>query len=358
MSKSVALIEFSPSHSECLYAQLLFLNKAGYTIHLIIPHGLRNEVETFGTVEHLFYIDPGRDFQGRWKSVFAVRQYLMENKITTAVFNTAEGNHVRDFCLTAPFGLNLAGTIHHTYKWRKSFTQKIISLRVHKYFVLNDYLLAGIPKRARFTAESYYPIFFPPVFNHTIKKPKGEIWVGIPGVVEFRRRDYRTFLEQLSKTKPDSALRFILLGKSAPSSSDGKQLRTMVQKANLARQFYFFNDFIANEIYFGYLRQCDVILPLIHPHTSLYDIYSRWQVSGAYNLSFGFGIPMLMHKSFEHISDFQISSYFYEIETLVETMNSLASNTHLLSAKASAIRSNPKFSIEYQSDKYIRFLNA
>ncbi|MDP1675346.1 MAG: hypothetical protein Q8L88_00660 [Bacteroidota bacterium] len=355
-AKSIALIEFSSSHSECLYTQLLFLKNAGYTVHLIIPEDLRAEVDGFNNVDSIKYIDPGHGFRGRWSCVFDVRNYLVSNGIRKVLFNTAEGNHVRDFCISAPFQIEFGGTIHHVNKLYKSFTQKLISLRVRKYFVLNDYLLERVSHHQRLSVGSYYPIFFPQNNNHYEQKPEGEIWIGIPGIVEFRRRDYKGLLEQLARCKPDAKLKFIVLGKCALSNGDGAEVRTIVRDLNLESQFQFFSDFIPRDTYLSYVRQCDFLLPLIHPSTSLYDIYGRWQISGAYNLGFGFAKPMLVHRALEHISDFRSTCYFYEIDEMVELMNTLAANPELILSKVSDIQRTEKFSFEYQCKQYIQFL--
>ncbi len=356
--KSIALVEFATSHTECLYSQMLFLKEAGYALHLIVPEGLRGQVAELGLYDFLKCIDPGNDFRSHWGCVFDVRRYLLAQGIRHVLLNTAEGNHARDLCLSAPRRIAFAGTLHHINKLRRSFTQELISLRVHKYFVLNDYLLDGIPRSRRRAVSSYYPMYFPPYEHDGVKKPEGELWVGIPGTVEFRRRDYRGFLDQLARHRLDPRVRFIILGKCDVQADDGVEVRATVRRLGLERQFVFFDDFIPPRAYFSSIVQCSCLLPLIHPNTTLFETYRSFQVSGTYNLAFAYAKPMLVHRSLDAVSDFQATSCFYEMEGMIDLVNSFARNEEILATKGNAIREMGKFAFEFQSRRFIQFLES
>jgi len=354
--KSIALVELGDSHVVCIYPQILFLHQAGYTIHLLTSERLRKQVERFDMVNSFAFFHPGDDFRTHWNCVLDVRKYLVAHRIRTVLFNTAEGNHVRDLCLVAPLGLRFVGILHHTYKLGRSFTQWLISFRVKRYFVLNDYLLDHLPHSTRLRFASYYPIFFPPFERVSLEKKHTEFWVGIPGEVEFRRRDYKGLLASLVRQPAASTMKFLLLGTSRVGSGDGEQFKILVKEAGLESQFVFFEDFLDNNLFYSYIDKCDVVLPLIHPTNSLYSIYQRHQTSGTYIIAFGFAKPMLMHDSFKGVEDFTVSSFFYDDESLVATLNRLASDRSCLEEKRKEIQSQGRFQFEEQCRRFLGFV--
>ncbi len=353
---TAALIEFSHSHYECLYSQLQFLSKSGYAVHVIVPNEARDEAKGLEGAAAIEYIDIGTGTRGRWNCISSVKRYLQRHDIRAVLLNTAEGNYVRDFCLIVPRSVRCAGTIHHTNKLHKSFTQKVISRYVHKYFVLNDYLLSGIPSRYRERVRSYYPIFFPPAPPSDIQKPDGEFWIAVPGIVEFRRRDYRTLFSQLRRRRPGHRIKFFLLGPCSAESGDGAEVRSIVRAEGWENDVVLFSGFVERELFAAYLQRCDLILPLIHPETALYDNYGTWQISGAYNLSFGYGIPMLVHRAMSGIEDFHTAGFFYTTDTMMDVLNDLAGDRAAIAAKGNEIRSAQKFLFETQRERFIRFL--
>lgn len=356
MNSDIALVEFSTGHAECLYSQILFLERAGYGVHVIVPEALRCQLPFLDRVKQVVGIEPGNDFRSHWRCVFHVVRYLQAHGIRRVVFNTAEGNHVRDFCLIAPAGMALSGNLHHVEKLNDSFTQWLISLRVRKYVVLNDYLLEAVSPAQRGRVASCYLVFFPPHEDPAVQRPANEFWVGIPGTVEFRRRDYAGLLDQLARHRLHPSIRFIVLGDSGLSKPDAREVRTRVRDLGVADQFHFFDAFIPQQAYLRYVQQCSCLLPLIHPASPLYEIYRKHQISGAFNLAIGFAKPMLMHTALETIPDFQQSSLFYEVEELIDLLNRVADDESILQEKRRRILSMEKFSFDVQCDRFIRFL--
>lgn len=356
--KSVALIELGSGHTECVFSQILFLQKAGYVVHLICSERLRNQVEGFAHVHRCVFLHHGDTFAGHWKCVLTIRRYLHAHRIRTVIFNTGSGNHTRDISLTAPRGTTMAGLVHHTHKLKGSFTQWLIALRVKKNFVLNDYLLDSVPAKRTKKFESTYLIFREPVNDaQSVRKASSEMWVGIPGEVDFRRRAYNELVDELVGRLLPPSVRFVLLGKCA-RHGDGLAFRELIRDRGIVQQFILFDDFLSTDMFVGYLKQCNVLLPLIHPSTHFFNHYKKHQVSGTYNLSFGFGIPLLLHESLKGPEDFASSAFFYKIHDLCPLLERLITHRHELDVKRSLILSNPKFSFERQAEKYVGFLEA
>jgi hypothetical protein len=357
--KNAAVIELSGGHVECIYSQLLFLRQGGYTIHLICSEQLREQVSAFEPVDHFAFYSPGEHFVDHWKCVLAIRRYLIAHRITTLIFNTGGGNHTRDLCIATPPGVTLAGIVHHTHKLTGSFTQFLISMRMKKGFVLNDYLLDGIPTERRRQFASTYLLFREPVEEKRVKKNPNELWIAIPGEVDFRRRDYEGLVRELKSCGPiHGSLRFIVLGACNPEQRDGRALRALIQQSGLERHVVLFDGFVQQDAFFGYVRQCDALLPLIHPVTDFFGFYKSHQISGTYNLAFGFAKPLLIHEALRGPEDFDCSALFYTDTTLVPLLNRLAGEPEECAALATRIRSHPKFSFAHQSDNYLRFLGG
>lgn len=357
--KNAAVIELSGGHVECIYSQLLFLQHGGYTIHLVCSEELRAQVCAFKPVDHFAFFSPGEHFVAHWKCVLAIRRYLIAHRITSVIFNTGGGNHTRDICIATPPGVTLAGIVHHTHKLTGSFTQFLISLRMKKGFVLNDYLLDGIPAMRRRRFASTYLLFREPVEEERLIKNPNELWIAIPGEVDFRRRDYEGLIRELKSGDPlSSSLRFIVLGSCNRDHGDGRALQELLMGSGLEQNFILFDSFVERATFFGYVRQCDAFLPLIHPVTDFFGFYKNHQISGTYNLAFGFAKPLLMHEALRGPDDFEVSAFFYTEATLVPLLNRLAAQPEECAALAARIRSHPKFSLAHQCDHYLRFLGG
>ena len=353
----VALIELGNSHDECIYSQILFLNKADYTVHLLLSEGLKTQAANFPTAAVVHYFSlPAKGIQA-WSELFKIKQYLKKHAITHVVLNTATGNTIRNFILLNLFtSIPFAGTVHHTGKLNKSFTQRLISLKVKKYFVLNDYLLDSIKKQHPLRIASYYPIFFPAFEPVAITKATSEFWICIPGQLEFKRRDYKSLFSQLQKHKLPIGFKFILLGRCNHKYGNGEEVKLMIKEQQLEDHFIVFDQFIDNALFHAYLKLSDVVLPLIHEGSEGFKSYATAQISGAFNLAFAYQKPMLMHQYFNFITDFQVSSFFYSPADLVALCLQLYANPSLCTDKAAAIAGYYKFSFVVQQQKYLQLL--
>ncbi|MDQ7816919.1 MAG: hypothetical protein RDU14_07810 [Melioribacteraceae bacterium] len=349
----IAIIEFDNSHDELIYSQVKFLNAFNISPHLIINHNIEKRLGFLKGLSQFKTFTPSKDFLRRIKIIRDIFQYIRMNKITKIILNSAHGILVRDFCLMAPRDIEIIGVLHYVDKLTNSFTQKLISSRVKKYFVLNDYLLHLIKSARQKEFRSFYPIYFNSFNKIQTDKTNEEIWITIPGPIEFLKRDYPGLFDNIKTLS--TKIKFIFLGRA--DTEDGKLLKSILVERGLINHSIFFDGFIDWDTFLSYMSDSDIIMPLIHPSNPRFEDYQSKHISGSFNLSFGLGIPMLIHKSFSDKSDFQISSVFYSLYELQDILNDFpADRTKLLDIKRN-ILSYPKFSFEYQSQNYIDFLN-
>lgn len=362
MSKpQAALVEFYDSHEVNLYSQLCFLRDGGYEVTLIVSEKHRDTVAAFGGgFEVEFVRVTALRGRAQWKELWRIRGLLLRRGISTVVFNTAHSNPVRNFCLFPfPTTLRFFGTLHGVNKLQGSFTQKLISRRIPNYFLLSDYMLEKAMKMPRkgLRFEVFYPIFHPPYGAVTLPpKPDGQLWIAIPGSVEYKRRDYVALVDAFGglPSKPD--VRFLLLGNARHRDSNGPELKKRVETAGIADHFLFFDSYVPNATLHAFMGVCDAVMPLIHPVNADMEKYLENQISGAFHLAFAYRKPLLMHDYFCRYQDFQETALFYalpEFPAFLESMQERISSFH------SDLRyANPKWRMAYQSERYNRFLKG
>lgn len=349
----IVLLETGSSHHECLYSQVLFLRDR-YRIHLLCSEAIHAHVKAFDGVER-FHFFPRVD---KGISLKAVKAYLLQNQVKKVIINTATGKDICRLTLMLLFsGIEVIGVLHNTQKLTKSTTQKLINLKIHKYFVLSDYLLAQLPSLKRSKVTSFLPIFFPEIKSSALEKPEGDFWVTIPGGVELKRRNYLGMLEELALTAPKNNVRFIILGKAGDTCEDVRLFKSRLEAIGLRERFVFFDDYLDNGTFYAYLNHSDLILPLIDESTQgrRYN-YTRHQASGTFGLAIGFAKPMLIEPFFAQFEDFQACSFFYQKGQLVGRINELAANRDLLAAKEREIGEYPKFKFDHQRQNYLNFI--
>lgn len=353
-----ALIEFYPSHDECLYSQIRFLKAGGYTVHLICDAKLQSRTQDLDLVDDFLYLPFGAGEWADFRQLLKIRRYLMDQKIQVAVLNTARGSRIRNLLLLPSRRTQFIGIGHIANKIFSGFTSRLIRSKVKKYFVLNDYILPQLPRRQGIRVSSMYPIFFPPFKHIALNKPADEFWVCIPGGIEFARKDYNALVEDLLAHSPDPRIRFVLLGKSNLNRQENREFVQRLKARALDQHFIWFEDYVDGDIFFSYLQDSDLILPLIHPQKPRYAEYITYKISGAFNLAFGFQIPMLCERTFSGLEDFDTSSFFYAEGDLIPTLNSLLDRTQEIQMKREAIRNCPKFQFSRQRDNYLRLISA
>lgn len=313
----VALIEFYPFHSELIYSQLLFLYKSNCTPILICnkQNAINYEtIKNFATIKTYDMQKPG--------SLLRIWYFLLNSKINNVVFNTAQGPSVLKFSLLPfPKRIKFSGILHNTNKLNSSFGQRIITRRVKSYLVLASYMKAYFPQKNKISSIHVNCAYAPSFNNCELIKPEKEVWIGVPGSIEYKRRDYDFLLELASDPSFPENIKIILLGNA--SKHEGPSFIKKLTEQGLEQKFIVFNNFVPDSQFQCYMKSFDFLLPLIHPTTPSADAYLKYKASGTFIQSSTYSKPMLCHKMF-NTNLFDYSALFYS--TSAELINSLKSN--------------------------------
>lgn len=351
-----ALIEIGGSHAECLYSQILFLRQGGREPVLFLSEDLRDLTRSYPSDLKIYFFDWNRNRRlDTWRTLWKIRQQIIQNGIREVILNTAQSGLAANFCtLPFPKSLRMAGTLHDLGKLQGSGTQRRIHRRIRHYFVLNDYLLKhpAVSQNPRLHFQSYYPIYFPPS-SMSIPKPPHETWIAVPGKLEYRRRDYGLLIETLAgmpheKTKN---LRFFLLGQGDHPYGDRRDFLYQAERRGLQSLFITWGDRVSEAELHASIQACDWVMPLTSGKSSTGADYLHRQISGAFNLAFGFQKPLIMHQDFAIHEDFQGRSRFYEAPALGSVLESLGAKDPLVPYQ------EEKWSLEFQANHYCRFLD-
>lgn len=325
MKETVAVIEFSNWHSECLYSECLLLKKNKKKVVLIIEKKLepimKNSVSD--VVDELFIVDFKKGFKSL-ASLWKVRKLILERNIKRIFINSAQGGVAWKFFLfNLPTDIQIVGVIHALNKLHESWGQKIISRRINKYVLLNDLLTKYYTDtKIKKPLGVVYPIFFPKVPLPNVHKPQDELWITIPGSVDMKRRDYDIFMNP-SLTELSVRIKFIILGNI--QSKDGLLLKERIHALGLETYFVFFDHFVEQDLFMAYIKASDYIMPLVHPSKRELNKYVTSKISGTFNLSFAFKKPMLCPSDLKGNEDFNDSSLFYNMGAFHPFLNSLLS---------------------------------
>ena len=344
---NVALIEFENSHDECLYTQVAFLSKANHKVFLCCTNTLYERVKHFDGVEQFIC----RDFN-QFK-FFAFRKFAKELhalNIDLVIFNTASGDKVAKFLFFSCFyKFRYAGLIHNVNKLNTSNTQKIISRKIKKYFVLNDYIDVTNDKVA---CSAFYPIFFPPIKIMPIEKPENEIWLCIPGQLEYKRRAYEALFSTIAQYGLPKNIRLLFLGRCMHSEGNGAEAKQTIADLGIDKQCLLFDNFVSLDVFYAYMQASDYIFPLIHPEESETKGYGSYKVSGAFNAAFGFKKILICDEYYARYKDFEDSSIFYDPKKLYEIFEKIA-----LTIDENLFYKNPFWNFETHQQKFLSFLN-
>lgn len=358
-SSKTALIEIGGSHGECLYSQILMMRQGGREPLVILSEELRPMAQRWGENLELHYLSWDRKSRIQtWKTLWKIRKIILDRGVRELVLNTAQSNLARNFCLLPfPGRIGFAGTLHDMGKLRPLGSQWQISQRVRHYFVLNDYLLdhPALQRFPRLQFSSYYPLYFPPVAK-AWEKPPGEIWIAIPGKLEFGRRDYGLLLQAISRLPlPEiSRLRFLILGQSAHAYGDRNRFLEELKRLGGQSLFQTWEGFLPDDLLHAGIQAADWVMPLNPgrgpqgPSPYLYR-----QVSGAFNLAFGFRKPMILHQDYASLEDFRHQNLFYQESSLADLLLKIARGE----LRPILPPWPQKFSLERQSAKYNGFLD-
>lgn len=353
--QQVALLELGGSHSECMYAQIQFLQSRGYGVHIICNAHLWPFFEAVpGLAGHQLHVVE-TSISNHWGIWRRLRAYLKANGIRTVVVNTAENSVVRDLTVLGLPVKTWAGIVHNGRKFNRGFTlRKLILRKIKRCYVLNDTLLQHVLPPAGIKLGCFYPIFFPQLEAVPLEKPAGETWVTIPGSVMPSRRDYESLLAQVAAKGLPAHVKLIFLGKydAAKHPDLASRLQSLPQRSQVVT----FEQPVPEPLFQSYLAQSDVILPLLHPGVNMFEQYIQTRISGAYNLAFAWKIPLLMERSFGAWEDFARHAVLYAVPDLLETLGGLVQSPDQLQARKAAMEADPKFAFAVQCQRYMDLL--
>ena len=351
----IALVEAGDSHDECLYSQIKILKSSQHVyLSLICNDKLRENTEGFDLVDEKIFI-PLRSGLKRWWDIFQLKKKLLKEKYQKIIFNTAQGTLIKKlFFFRLDKKAELIGILHNTSKLENSYSQKIISKRIHKYILLRDHLLQNIKPSVQrnFIIETFYPIYFPDYQELTLDKNKSDIWICIPGQVELQRRDYTALFDSIRKNGIKPGIKFILPGRCEHLHGDGRYVKEEILKLDLKKHFILWDDFIDVRSFHSVIKKSDFILPLIHSQHVAYSLY-RYRISGAFNLAICYKIPLLLEAGsvFSKYEDFKDNSIFYETSTMMQTINTLQK------IERDDLYKHKKWEFSFQREKYLRMID-
>jgi hypothetical protein len=353
MTRIAALVEIGGSHDECLYSQAAFLKADGFSVHLVVSESLEPRIRDFDNVDTVHTLRTGGGEFGAMQTALALHRLMGRIRAELVVFNTAHGAVVRDFTLLPTRGRRLAGVVHNILKLGASTGQKLINRRIRRYLVLNEYLLDNRIDDQDLALDWFTPIFFPPYTPVEVAKQPGEVWACIPGKVDFKRRDYEGLLEAMGRNSLPDNLRVLFLG-SFENKATRARVDELVAATGRPTSFKFFEGFTDHATYQSHLAASDLVLPLLHPGTERFHEYSGVQISGAFNLAFAHKVPLLMERSFAKYKAFAGNSIFYDLDDLAATLQRIATDPAEARAIAAAMEADPRYTFEFQRDRYLK----
>jgi len=229
-------------------------------------------------------------------------------------------------------GTGQAGVIHNLAKLKRfSWLQWRMLGYLGFFWVLRPGLYERLPERYRDRSDYLYVGAYPPSIEAQIPPiaPEADrVWIGIPGRVEYKRRDYRMLLEVLDQLRQRERFQFILLGASEGAYSDHADFSRLVRQKHWEANFISFSKVVPFPLYHAYLRMSRAILPLIHPHRyAEHRVYIDEQISGSFPMAQAHRKPLLLHQSFAGERDLADCSFFYDnVEDLVHLLDLLAAD--------------------------------
>jgi len=347
--RRAALIELDGSHAETLYSHAFMLDRLGYSVHLLLRTETRQLLGDAGPVDAIACFDIEPSFVRSLPGVRRLQAYLRDHAIDLVVLNTAEGRRVRNLCAVARDGRPFIGVVHNAHKLEASFTQSWITRRLAGYFVLAETIarnLAGGTVRI----EPFYPIYFPAV---DVAAPRDDVFeIVVPGRIDPRRRDYASLLDELRRVRLHPSVRIVFLGDG--SGAGGAKVRAAL--AALGEQIEIAAGFIPEREFLQRIARARLVLPLITPRCPEFARYRSTKISGAYDLAYGFGVPMLNHESLAHLEEIRLASVLYADGALVCRVNALIAAPQALDAVRMQIRQHAGFALAAQTARYARLV--
>lgn len=352
---NIMLIEKTNSHFEWLFTHDRFLESAGFNRFIAV------DVSQINRVQNSTAVVSGFDFQAtsflkQLKMIFKLRNYILSKKIEIVIFNTAHNTFVRNLLILLPKNVLRLGILHRGQYVISSRTQKLITNYIDGYFCLSNYQAENIQKHIDKSIHVMYNLTFRVKDKNDTFENNNYFDIVIPGNVEEHRRDNIYFIQQIEKIKPGKNIRFVFLGKCNRDTEDGKLFLKAASNSNYRNNILIYDDFVPDELFDVMMRNAKLLLPLIHHDMPNFENYLKYQISGTFNLSYAYRIPMLIEESFSIYEEFRLSSLFYTKYELAAKISSIFDNPQMLDRLKTNIESYPVWQIEYQRKNYIDFI--
>ncbi len=353
--EKIILLELSKSHTEILYPQIDFLYSSGYIPVIFINENLNIGTSIISQLPEIIKIKTD-NFLQRCCAYLKLLKYCKYHKIKNICLNTAQGSIAREFVLFFYFSkINIIGILHESDKLIKSISQKIISKKIKKYFVLSDYIKNYTDTlNLRKIRVEYLISSLSKEINHKIDGNTFKIC--IPGEVSVLRKNYQFLLDKVKKEAKfiNDNITFILAGN--PRNENDKKIFNEFRNPNINRFFNTFENFIEEDKFYKIISDSDIILPLVDNKTHYFDKYHNVKISGAFNLAYLFKKPLLMHESFSDVKSFRIISIFYNNFNFTDILNNLSKNKNTLKNIVSNYQNNEIYSFDFNRKKFISYL--
>lgn len=358
MKKEVLLIEFNESHTEVLHSQILFLLNKSYKVYVWINNEAEFEDVYKGKVKIIR--EKTKISSLNIGLLYKVVRFVKKNKVKKIILNTAHGILIRNLCLLLlNSGVEVIGIIHQAHKLLKSSTQKIISRKIKKYFVLNDYVKEFIDKKTNkaYDINVFYPIFFS---NMKLRESNlnGKIIVTIPGKVIEKRKDYIFLVKSILNLREELRNKFHFIFLGTLTKNESAETLKFINENKIPEYFLkIYKKHVSEEEFNEVLQSSDYILPLIHPSSQSYNEYLSTEISGAFNTAFAFKKPLLMYDSFKEIDDFKKFALFYNESNFTKFLENLSKHDSTRDIKKN-YENYKKFDLEFQTENYIKFIES
>jgi len=347
----IALLEIGKNHAETMLSQMIALKNKNCHVVLCSDSLFLQQNDYFKEyIDEFHELSLPKSKMKRFVEMKRFNHWMKEQKVDVLIANTAGGKDIAYLCMIASKNITFVGIIHSIKKFRRSFTQGIISRKIKHYFVLNDTLKNYAQPRKGITVRSFYPLNFPSFESHMIK-PTGEFWIALIGEVNSQRKDLDSFI-QLAEQTPDN-VHFFFLGKAFNERPDVQQFKKVCRESSISNRIHLFDHYLSNQELQGYIQQIDGILLLIHPNTLSSQGHLSAQITGAVPLSFGLKIPMLIHEHYKTWDDFHHSAIFYNFDNFKSQFALFQKNRNSIRAQ---MQNNPSFSSEIRNKQFGEFI--
>jgi hypothetical protein len=355
--KNVALLELGGSHAECLHTQIHYLALSGYKVHLICDTRTWSQIEEKHLITNSQVHTIRKGVFHQLALLFKIHRYIRKRRISHLVFNTTEIKIIRNlFLIPFPEKLNLTGILHNAIKLSGRGMRNIIGKRMSKFFLLSEYLREKYQPLTDFRLATFYPVYFPSLTVCPIEKPSDEFWIAIPGGVVAERRDYVGLLTALLKEILHPKIKLFMLGHHCYGSFPEID-ELMMQTRSKGIPIVNFTTFVEYEKFHGYIVQCDLIMPLIHPgKDNKNEFYQDARISGSFNLSFAYKIPLLVEESMQKWTDLQGASFYYKAENIVQAINSFAEQKPAVEQMRETMAKDCRWKVEHLMQQYLDFI--